>query len=234
MDPSITALLGRLVVSCQAHDGNPLRGPDSMARMAQAAIIGGAGGIRAEGVADVRAIRAAVDAPIIGLIKTEQRDRDSVFITPGWDEASAVRAAGADVIALDGTPRPRPDGVPLGSLIRRIHDELGCPVMADIDSHASAEYAIEQGCDLVGTTLAGYTAARPATEGPDLELVAEIATFASVPVVAEGRFWTREDAIAAIEAGASAVVVGTAITNPMLTTARFARAVAERSGAVAG
>jgi putative N-acetylmannosamine-6-phosphate epimerase len=195
-----------------------------MALMAIAAESGGAKGIRAEGAADIAAIRSAVALPIIGIKKTARPSGGGVFITPDFDSAQPLAAAGADVIALDGTSRPRRDGRSLSELIARIHGELGLPVMADIDSAASAEYAQTAGADLIGTTLSGYTGgAVPDTA--DFALIRALRTLIDRPIVAEGRIWTREDVVLAFDAGATTVVVGTAITNPSAITRRFVAAI---------
>jgi hypothetical protein len=216
---------GGLIVSCQARDDNPLRGPQFMVAMALAALQAGAGGIRAEGAADIAAIRAAVTVPIIGLIKRNDPGFD-VYITPDFAAAKAVADAGADIIAIDGTRRPR-HGDPLAVLIRRIHDELGKPVMVDIATLAEAIAAEAEGCDYVGSTMAGYT---PETahrrDGPDLELLAGLVAHCHRPVIAEGRYDTPDLAAKALALGAHAVVVGTAITNPREITRRFLAAMA--------
>ncbi|MBB5787513.1 N-acetylmannosamine-6-phosphate 2-epimerase [Jiangella mangrovi] len=214
--------LRSVVVSCQAQRDSPLYGPGPMALMARAAAAGGAAGIRANGPADVAAISAVVDLPILGINKTG--DRDGVYITPTFESAAAVVRAGATAVALDGTARPRPDGGSLGELVARIHDELGVPVMADVDSLDAGRYARAAGADLVGTTLSGYTGA-PGGDGPDLALVRTLADELDCPIVAEGRFWTREEVLAGFEAGAHTVVVGTAITNPTAITRRLVEAV---------
>lgn len=215
---------GGLVVSCQAGEGNPLQGPHFMAAIAKAAQLGGAAGIRAEGVADIAAIRATVgaDMPIIGIAKVKQPD-GSLFITPDAGSARAVIRAGAELVALDGTPRQRPGGETLADVIRAIH-EAGALALADTGTIEHARYAIAAGADAVGTTLSGYTPDSPAQDGPDLDLVARLAAAVEVPVFAEGRYWTPEQARCALELGASFVVVGTAITNPMLVTERFVKA----------
>ncbi|TDE02223.1 N-acetylmannosamine-6-phosphate 2-epimerase [Jiangella asiatica] len=212
-----------IVVSCQAGADNPLHGPGPMALMARAAAAGGAAGIRANGPDDVAAISAVVDLPILGINKTG--DRAGVYITPSFESAAAVVRAGATVIALDGTPRPRPDGASLADLVAAIHDRLGVPVMADVDSLAAGRHARAAGVDLVGTTLAGYTGESADGDGPDLALVRELAAEVDCPIVAEGRFWSRDDVLAGFEAGAHTVVVGTAITNPMAITRRLVEAV---------
>ena len=93
--------------------------------------------------------------------------------------------------------------------------------MADVATVKHAAYAIQCGVDAVGTTLSGYTPDSPSIEGPDFLLLAELVKISSMPVYAEGRVWTREEARLALDLGASFVVVGTAITNPMAITARF-------------
>ncbi|MEU4192595.1 putative N-acetylmannosamine-6-phosphate 2-epimerase [Kribbella sp. NPDC026611] len=213
---------GTLVVSCQAGPGNPLHSPTSMALMAKAAAAGGAGAIRANGPDDIAAIRAVTDLPIIGIHKLG--DPAGVFITPTYESAIAVVAAGADLVALDATLRPRPDGQSLGAQITRIHDELGVPVLADVDTLDAGLAARDAGADLVATTLSGYTNGRTPT-GPDVELVRQLATKLDCPVVAEGRIRTPEDVRDVRAAGAYAVVVGHAITNPMDITARLAAAI---------
>lgn len=210
---------GRLIVSCQALANEPLYGATIMARMALAAREGGAAAIRANGPDDIRAIREAVDLPIIGLYK----DGDSgVYITPTFRHARAVAEAGADVIALDATPRPRPDGGSLADLIRAIHDELGVMVMADISTLEEGISAASLGADFVGPTLSGYTAYSPELEGPDFDLIHALVRELSVPIIAEGRIRTPAEARAALDAGALAVVVGSAITRPQWITAQFA------------
>lgn len=222
--PYLNALRGSLVVSCQAPQNTAFRDSNLMALMAKAAEAGGAKGIRAEGAADIAAIRSAVSLPIIGIRKTARPSGGGVFITPDFEAALPLAAAGADIIALDGTPRPRRDGRSLSDLIDRIHGELGLPVMADIDSVASAEFAQDAGADLIGTTLSGYTSG-DIPDSADFDLIRSLKALVDRPIVAEGRIWTREDALTAFDAGATTVVVGTAITNPSAITRRFVAAI---------
>jgi len=207
-----------IVVSCQAGADNPLRGPSSMALMARAAVAGGAKAIRANGPADVAAIRAAIDVPILGINKVG--DPRGVFITPDVASAVEVAVAGAAVVALDGTRRARPDGRSLRDHVAGIRQRLDVEVMADVDCLEAGVAAREAGVDLVATTLSGYTGG-PVPEGPDIELVAQLAHALDCPVIGEGRYWTPDDVKAGFAAGAHAIVVGTAITNPMAITRRF-------------
>ncbi|GAB3604548.1 N-acetylmannosamine-6-phosphate 2-epimerase [Microbacterium aureliae] len=219
-------LAGGLIVSCQAYPGEPMRDPDTMRRIAEAAVLGGAAGIRLQGLADIRAA-SGLTVPIVGLVKNGDGD---VFITPTLTLAREVADAGAGVVAIDGTRRPRPDGLTLAETVaglRETHDVL---VMADCGSLADAVAAADAGADIIGTTLAGYTGERPKTPGPDLELIAQIAAALDLPIVAEGRIHTPADANAAMRAGAFAVCVGTAITHPTTITSWFADAVASAPG----
>jgi N-acylglucosamine-6-phosphate 2-epimerase len=218
LEQIITAIRGGLIVSCQALENEPLHGADIMARMAVAAQQGGAVGIRANSPPDIRTIRAAVPLPLIGIYK----DGDTgVYITPTFRHAQEVAEAGADIIALDATARPRPDGSILSDLIQRIHGELGKPVLADISTLEEAEAAQAAGADIVATTLAGYTPYSAQQDGPDFNLISALAGRMQVPTIAEGRIATPEDALRALRCGALAVVVGGAITRPQTITARF-------------
>jgi putative N-acetylmannosamine-6-phosphate epimerase len=212
---------GALVVSCQARPGEPLAAPHHMAAMARTAVLGGARAIRAEGLADISAIRAAIDVPVIGLWKDGD---DGVYITPTLEHAMAVARAGADVVAIDGTFRPRPDGRTLASTITALH-AAGVGVMADVATFAEGTAAIAAGADIVATTLSGYTPDSPQLDGPDLDLVAELASgHPDFPIAAEGRYRTPEQAARALALGARTVIVGGAITRPLDLTARFAAA----------
>lgn len=225
-DP-IPRLAGGLIVSCQASPQDPLYGPTFMAALARAAERGGAVAIRANGPDDIASIRAAVDLPIIGIWKVALPGV-GVRITPALDHAHAVAAAGASIIALDATDRDRSDGVAVSDLIARVRQETGLPVMADVSSVAEGLVADEAGADLIATTLAGYTDLGPPSAGPDLGLIAELAPQLRVPLVAEGRISTPEEAAMAIEMGAFAVVVGHAITRPEWITSRFVAALGPR------
>lgn len=224
MHPLISALEGTLIVSCQAYAGEAMRDPRTMAQVARAVQTGGASAVRAQGLEDIRQVRAAVDVPVIGIWKD---GTEGVFITPTLDHCLAVIDAGADILALDGTRRPRPDGRSFAETVAAVRDRFDGPIMADCDDVASALAAAEAGADIIGTTLAGYTDARPRTDGPDLALLQELADAlpAGAAQVAEGRIHTPEHAAAARRAGAFAVVVGTAITHPSTITGWFRDAV---------
>ncbi len=228
--PLLDGIRGRLIVSCQARPGEPLYGPQYMAEMAKAASLGGAGGIRANGAADILAIRAAVRLPIIGIQK-RRVEGYGAFITPSGEDAAAVAAAGSAMIAVEGTSLSRPpDSLgriwTIPEIVEYIHTELGLPAMADVSTEDEGMAAGDAGFDCIATTLSGYTPYSPAMEGPDLELVERLSSRLAIPVIAEGRIATPDNARRALEAGAWAVVVGKAITMPHTIVERFARAIA--------
>lgn len=214
----VDELHGRLVVSCQAYGSEPLNTTAAMLAMAQSVASGGAAGIRAQGLETIRAIDQSLSLPLIGLVKVPGHE---VFITPTLQDALDVVAAGADIVALDGTRRERPDGLSLAEVIEAVHERTPALVMADASCLEDGLAAQEAGADLVSTTLAGYTPSRTKTDGPDLELVASLARHLTVPIAAEGRFRWPEETARAIELGAHCAIVGTSITHPASITARF-------------
>lgn len=216
----IERLRGSLIVSCQPVVGGPLDRPDIVVGFALAALGSGAAAVRIEGIANVTAVRAATRDPIIGLVKRDFPGT-TVRISATIADVEALAAAGADIIAFDATAYPRP--VPAADLLAAIHGH-GRLAMADISTASEAEAAVALGADLVGTTLSGYMEG-PVPDAPDNALVRAIA-HCGKPVIAEGRIRTPEQARAAIEAGAFAVVVGSAITRPEHITEWFATAVA--------
>lgn len=222
--PTVAALSAGVVVSCQAYPGEPMRTPETMAQVAASVVRGGAVGVRAQGLADCAAVLGRVDVPVIGLWK---HGDTGVVITPTLRHARAIRDTGVDVVALDGTRRPRPDGLTLADTIERLREGADTIVMADCGSLDDALAARDAGADIIGTTLSGYTGERPRLAGPDLDLIEQIVRhLPDVPVAAEGRIATPRQAAQARDAGACIVVVGTAITHPSSITATFAEALA--------
>jgi N-acylglucosamine-6-phosphate 2-epimerase len=222
----IEQLRGGLIVSCQASEDEPLHGSGFMVAMARAAQVGGAKGIRANGPDDIAAIRQAVDLPVIGIFK-QFHPQAEVYITPTFSSAQAVVKAGADIVALDATRRLRPDHVEFSELISRIKGELGVPVVADISTLEEGIAAAEMGADLVATTLVGHTPYTAHQREFDAELIRALAQSIEIPVIAEGGIWSPDEALRALEAGALAVVVGSAITRPQLITIRFVQKLQE-------
>lgn len=227
MHPLLEQLHGGLIVSCQpdatdrAHD--PLNLPSIMAALARAAVLGGAVGIRADSPADIAAIHAAVSVPIIGIYKFDTPGFQ-VRITPTVEHALQIANAGADVIALDATQRPRPDGLSVAETIARVKTQTGKLVVADVSTFEEGAHAAEVGADAILPTLAGYTEYSRNLPGPDFELIERLAKNLRVPVIAEGKIATPAQAARARALGAWAVCVGSAITRPRWLTEQFARA----------
>jgi N-acylglucosamine-6-phosphate 2-epimerase len=215
---------GGMIVSCQALPHEPLFGAEIMAHMALAAQQGGAAAIRANTPTDIRAIRSRVDLPIIGLYKVDLPGYD-VYITPTVESACEVAAAGANVIAVDATARPRPQFEHLNDFIAAIHAATGLPVLADISTFEEGMAAEAAGADIISTTMSGYTRYSPALDGPDIALVAALSHVLAIPLLAEGRYHTPDQVTEALKAGATSVVVGGAITRPQEITRRFMRAI---------
>jgi N-acylglucosamine-6-phosphate 2-epimerase len=215
---ALDRMRGGLVVSVQAAPGSPLAATEHLAALARAVEAGGAVGIRTEGVEAIRAIRAAVNVPVIGLVKRRTAGTE-VYITPEMADALAVAEAGADLVAVDATDRARADGLSGADFVAAAVAELPGKIVADVDDADAGRAAAAAGAAAVATTLSGYTGQD--ADGPDLPLVVELAQELEVPVFAEGRYSTQEEVWAALGAGAFAVVVGTAITHPEALTRRL-------------
>lgn len=220
----LNKIKGGLIVSCQALKTEPLYDSYIMSKMAWAAYLGGAVGIRANTVVDIKAIKEKVDLPVIGIIKEEYPDSD-VYITPTMKEIDALVEIKCEIIALDATRRVRPNGVELKDFFTEVRAKYPNQLfMADTSCFEEGELAEGLGFDLIGTTMAGYT---PYTKGrtlPDLELIREYSERLSTPIIAEGGIWSPDDLVNVYKAGAFSAVCGTAITRPMDITKRFVKA----------
>lgn len=212
VDYDLSPLKGKLIVSCQAPAASPLHDPHVIAAMAAATIAQGAAGVRIDSPTHIAAVRQRVSAPIIGLWK-QMIAGSAVYITPQFYHAQQVAAAGADIIAIDATERSRPGDETLQNLVQRIHTELQKPVMADIDTLASAEAAVAAGVEILGTTLYGYTQATQSLKPPGFDLLSQIVKRFAIPCICEGGIASPAAAHQALSLGAYAVVVGTAITG---------------------
>lgn len=218
---------GSIIVSCQALPTEPLynEGMSLMPFMAKAAQMAGCKCIRTSSVRDVVAIKETTGLPVIGLIKKSYEGYDS-YITPTMQEIDELIAAETDVIALDCTMRKRGDGTSINDFLYSIREKYpNIRLMADISTLEEGINACKAGVDMVGTTLSGYTPYSPQISGPDFELVKNLVDSVNIPVIAEGKIHTPEQAAEMLKTGAHAIVVGGAITRPLEIATRFFKAI---------
>ena len=214
---------GHLIVSCQALEDEPLHSSFIMSKMALAAYQGGAKGIRANSVEDIKEIKKAVDLPIIGIIKRNY-DNSDVYITPTYQEVDDLVQVGCDIIALDATKSMRPNHMSLDDFFKTIKEKYPSQLfMADCSTIDEAIHADEIGFDFIGTTLVGYTkqSQNDHIEENDFEILRKILKNVKHPVIAEGNIDTPQKAKRVLELGCYSVVVGSIITRPQVITKRF-------------
>lgn len=214
---------GGLIISCQALEDEPLHSSFIMGRMAKAAEIVGAVGIRAQGFEDIKEIKSVVSLPIVGIVKRNYKD-SPVFITPTKKEVDELLDTNCEMIALDCTNRKRPNNEDLKFLIDYIKSK-NVLVMADISNYEEALMAENFGVDCVSTTLSGYTDYTEKIKGPDFNLIKELVKDLKVPVIAEGRIDTPEDLKEVYKLGVYSAVVGSAITRPQVIAQKFIDAI---------
>lgn len=218
---------GNLIVSCQALPHEPLHSSFIMARMARAAKMAGAAGIRANSVVDIQAIQDETGLPMIGIAKTNYSDSD-VYITPTLKEMRAIAATGVEVVACQVTGQKRPNDENLADIVKQFREEFpNTLLMADTDTIESAIEADRLGFDFIGTTMHGYT---PASQGlniadNDFEYLKKLLKTVNQPVIAEGKIDTPEKLKRCLDLGCFSVVVGGAITRPLEIATRFVNAI---------
>ncbi len=226
MEKSVETIKGNLIVSCQALPEEPLHSSFIMGRMAFAAKMGGAAGIRANTKEDIIEIKKNVDLPVIGIVKQVYEDSE-IYITPTMKEIDELMEAKPEIIALDATNRLRPGGVTLKEFYNAVRKEYPEQLlMADCSTLEEAVYADGLGFDFIGTTLVGYTEESKDVriEQNDFALIREILNRVTHRVIAEGNINTPEKVHKVMGMGVYSVVVGTAITRPQAITREFVKA----------
>ena len=231
MNERVEQLRGKLIVSCQALPEEPLHSSFIMGRMALAAKMGGACGIRANTKEDIKEIQSQVDLPVIGIVKRDYADSE-IYITPTMREIDELMEVKPEIIAMDATISERPGHKTLDTFFREVKEKYPDQLfMADCSTVEEALHADELGFDFIGTTMVGYTrqSMGDRIEENDFEIMREIIAKVKHKVIAEGNINTPEKAMRVIELGAFSVVVGSIITRPQLITKSFAEAL-ETSG----
>lgn len=226
MKNKVEQLKGKLIVSCQALPHEPLHSSFIMGRMAVAAKMGGACGIRANTKEDIQEIQSQVDLPIIGIVKRDYDD-SRIYITPTMREIEELMEVKPEIIAMDATISERPGHKSLDEFFREVKARYPEQLfMADCSTVEEALHADELGFDFIGTTMVGYTeqSKNDKIEANDFEILRKIVANAKHRVIAEGNINTPEKARRVIELGAFSVVVGSIITRPQLITKSFAEA----------
>jgi N-acylglucosamine-6-phosphate 2-epimerase len=227
MNKIFEQLKNKLIVSCQAEGDSPFNSPIGVTMMAKAAKLGGAAGIRSEGIAKTKMIIDEVKLPTIGLVKSYYED-GFVRITGSYKDVEDLIAIECLIIAIDGTFRKR-ENLTGPEFIKSVKEKYNCLIMADISTSDDGLACFEAGADCLSTTLSGYT---PETEKfktnrPDFNLVEELTSKVNIPVFAEGRVNTPIDASKIMKLGAWGVIAGTAITRPNIVTQWYVDAINE-------
>ena len=225
MAKTVEKIKNKVIISCQASSGDPIHENDCLLSIVKSVIMGGASGLRLAGEKDIKNTRKLSDIAIIGITKPDPLPdnwKEIVYITPTFEDAKNISDAGTDIIAIDGTLRPRPKEN-LEELISKIHTELHKPVMADCATLEEGINCEKLGADVISTTLSGYTKETLDKNNgePDFELLEALVKTVKIPVILEGRIWTVEHARRAFEVGAYSVVIGSAVTRPQLITKKF-------------
>ena len=204
---------GGLIVSCQAAQNSPLANPEIIAAFAETAELNGAVGVRIDSPENIRIVKSRIDIPVLGIYKIVTAESE-VYITPTFRAAREIAESGADIIALDATRRIRPNGETLETIAEQIREQIKKPIMADVATFEEAIYAAECiGVDVISTTLSGYTPETKHLNGPDFQLLENLAKRLAIPVICEGRLRSVDDVRRAFDCGIFAAVVGNAITG---------------------
>ena len=217
----------KVIVSCQAEGNSPFNNPKYLSLFAISAELGGAGGIRAEGLTNIYEIKKNVSLPIIGLVKTNFND-GRVCISRNELDIKLMVELGCDVIAIDGTFRMMNEltGPQFISKIKQTFPEV-C-LLADISTVNEAIACFNVGADAIATTLRGYTQETEILKNTNFDLgffdQLKLLMPENFPIIAEGKINDVEIVKQLKSKNAWSVVIGTAITRPIQITSNFVNA----------
>jgi N-acylglucosamine-6-phosphate 2-epimerase len=213
----IKSIKKSLIASCQPIPNGPLDTPNFILASAKASLIGGAKALRIEGFANLKIIKKNINCPVIG-IKKRILKKYPIIITPLLSDVDKLANLGADIIAFDSTERERPCSIK--QIISKIHYYKKI-AMADCSNEKDAIVALDNGADIIATTLSGYTNNKIFPIKPDFKLLKLFIKNFNVPIIAEGRYNNKIFFKRALDIGAHAVVVGTALNRIELITKSF-------------
>lgn len=222
IDHIIKKIYKGLIVSCQYEEHAPGYHKDSVKSLVEAAIWGGAKGLRINGIKNIEDTRKITNLPIIGLKKVYSDDTD-VFMTPTITDVEEVIDAKADIVAIDGTNRII-NGKPANHIIKEIRIKYpNAIILADVRDEVDAIESLKLGANFVAPTFYRFKEDAKSTDLPDWNMFAKMCKECKSlgHVLMEGKIWTVDDAIRALHYGAHAVIVGSAITRPHIITQRF-------------
>ena len=149
---------GKMIISCQAVEGEPLYVEEKsiMYLMARAAKQAGTPAIRTSSIRDVVAIKEETELPVIGLVKIQYPGYEE-YITPTMKEVDDLTAAGADVVALDCTLRKRGDGTTDNEFIAQIKEKYPDIIVADSKNFDGSKEIVEVFISLTPAILSSLT-----------------------------------------------------------------------------
>ena len=219
----MSALKSGLIVSLTPSPQSPWKRPDDIARLAAAAAEGGAVAVKVDGPHAVKAVKALSPALTVLAVNIDDSHGGVVRITPTTVHARALADAGADVIELEAdAEKRRMDGQNLLEVIGEFV-RLGPPIKAGVGRPEDAVLAVRAGASYVSSSTSGYTLDLAKMKLPDIDLVGRLVRAVAVPVIAERGYSSPCEVRAALDAGALAVVVGSAIVDPVWLTRHFVK-----------
>jgi N-acylglucosamine-6-phosphate 2-epimerase len=226
---SLDRIKDKLVVSCQAEGDSPFNTPEGVNLFALAAQMGGAGGIRAEGIEKIRKIKNSINLPLIGLIKSTYPD-GLVCITRQYEDIESLIELKVDIISIDGTFR-EVNGLTGPEFIGKCKEKFrNICILADVSQVDEALACVKSRADGVTTCLRGYTpeTLHEVKDVPNIYFINELCNkIKDFPIIAEGKINTPALAAEISKLGVWCIIVGSAITRPHMVTQWFAQAISK-------
>jgi len=204
-----------LFVSCQPYKNEKYFTPAFILNLAYAAELGGAKGLRIEGVEHINYLKKYINLPIIGLIKRSIKNKER-HICPELIDIDEILKTNCEYIAIDFTFRDNLDKGYYEKITEHIRKKNKCEIIADISNLAEARIAFNLNVDYISSTLRGYTSYTKSVKLPDIKFINQLKSIGINNIIAEGGYSSNLEYNKALESGAKIVVIGTAITRPHL------------------